>query len=103
MKQKIVNSVKHIAVKDKQKQKMTEGIRVDLGNLRIVKSPRTDETLLMRTAYFIGRTAWNIHQIILNLWFRIVLGIAGFYLIMHVFEISVTIASGPGTIIKISF
>lgn len=61
-------------------------------SMRVVKSPRTNDSILMKSAWFIGTAASRIHQIIIRRWFRVLFAVAVVYVLMRLAGISLTIA-----------
>lgn len=61
-------------------------------NLRVVKSPRVKEPFYMKTAYAIGYIAYYVHEVIISIWFRLLVTIVILYLLMHFTGISLTVA-----------
>jgi hypothetical protein len=59
--------------------------------MRVVKSPRGNEPLFMKLAYFTGRTAWRIHQVIVHPLFLTVFAIALIYGLMKLAGFSIEI------------
>ena len=59
--------------------------------MRVVKSPHTSEPGYMKLAYFTGRTAWRIHQVIVHPLFLMVFTIALIYGLMKLAGLSVEI------------
>lgn len=78
-------------------------IKINLNefNLKVVKSPKADESFLMKSAWFIGTTASRIHQVIITDWFKILFAVAAAYLIMHWTGISVGIFHNDGLLFRI--
>jgi len=68
-------------------------IKINLNelNLKVVKSPKTDESFLMKSAWFIGTTAGIVHQVIITSWFKILFAITAAWLLMHWTGISIGI------------
>ena len=78
-------------------------IKINLNefNLKVEKSPRKDESLLMRSAWFIGTAAGWIHRIVTMTWFKIIFAIAAVYILMHLTGISVGIFHNDGLLFRI--
>jgi len=69
--------------------------------LRVVKSPRTREPFFMKSARFIGTTAWKIHQVIINRWVRITVLLAAVYGLIKLTGISVEILRAGEIVVRI--
>jgi hypothetical protein len=59
--------------------------------MRVVKSPHTWEPGYMKLAYFTGRAAWRIHQVIVHPMFLTAFTIALIYGLMRLAGLSVEI------------
>jgi len=59
--------------------------------LKVVKSPCVKEPFYMKLAYFTGRSAWRIHQVIVHPLFLTVFTIALIYGLMKLAGLSVEI------------
>jgi hypothetical protein len=78
-------------------------IKINLNefNLKVVKSPKTDESFLMKSAWFIGKTAARIHQVIITVWFKILFAITAAWLLMHWTGISIGVFLNDGLLFRI--
>ena len=78
-------------------------IKINLNEykLKVVKSPKRDESFLMKSAWFIGTTVGWIHQVIITVWFKILFAIAAAYFLMHWTGISVGIFHNGGLLFRI--
>lgn len=72
-----------------------------LRNLKVERYTPGEDSFLMRSARFIGRTAWRIHQVIVNPLFIIVTAIAVAYCLMHLAGISVEIHRAGDALLRI--
>ncbi len=61
----------------------------------------TDNSPLMRSARFIGRTAGYIHRIFTRTWFIIILAVAALWLLLHWTGISVELVRQGEVLLKI--
>jgi hypothetical protein len=69
--------------------------------MRVVKSPNTNDSFLIRSAYFIGSAASRIHQVMTTRWFRLLVALAVAYGIMHLAGISVEIHTTDNLLLRI--
>jgi len=68
-------------------------IKINLNEykLKVVKSPKRDESFLMKTAYFIGYSAYYVHEFLVSIWFKIIVVLAAIYGLMRLTRISIEI------------
>jgi hypothetical protein len=69
--------------------------------LRVVKLPGANEPLFMKLAYFTGRTAWRIHQVIVHPLFLMVFTIALIYGLMRLVGLLVLILRHGDLLLRI--
>ena len=63
--------------------------------------PLSEDGFVLRSARFIGRAAWIIHQVISNKWFLTATAVATLYLLMRLAGISIEIAKAGHTLMII--
>jgi hypothetical protein len=81
---------------------MRRGIKnIKLMNLKLEKYNPGEDSFLMRSARFIGTTAWRIHKVIANPLVIIVTAIAIAYCLMHLAGISVEIHRSGSVLLTI--
>ncbi|MBN2864136.1 MAG: hypothetical protein JXN62_13295 [Bacteroidales bacterium] len=62
---------------------------------------KVDNRLIMRSARFIGRTAYRIKQVICSTWFIVIFAIAAIYLVLHWTGISIGIMRHGEVLVRI--
>ena len=69
--------------------------------MRVVKSPRTGKPFYLKVAYFIGYTAYYVHEFLISAWFKIIVTLAVLYGIMKLTRISIEIVRAGDVLLRI--
>ncbi|MRR23810.1 hypothetical protein EG830_12610 [bacterium] len=80
--------------------------KVKIPMMRVVRAannpgPLSEDGFVLRSARFIGRTAWRIHQVIINKWFLTAVAVTTLYFLMHLAGISIEITKASHTLMII--
>lgn len=76
-------------------------INLNYLKMRVVKSPKTNESFLMRSAYCIGYSAYYVHEVLISIWFKTIAALAAVYGIMRFIGISIEIIRNGDLLLRI--